>query len=91
MIAEPAGEGSFQLSTHGEHVVNERGIQLEWIALALSSPDLTEPDQSDPELTHALRTIAEREGRILRVVYNSGHEPPLIVTAFFDRSMRGKL
>lgn len=62
-----------------------------WIALALSSPDLTEPDQSDPELTHALKAIEERVGRVLRVVYNAGREPPLIVTAFFDRSMRGML
>ena len=91
MIAEPMHEGQFRLSAHGEHVIKERGIDPGWIALALSSADLTEPDRTDPDLTHALKAIREREGRVLRVVYNAGQKPPLIVTAFFDRSMRGKL
>jgi len=39
---------------------------------------------------HALGRIAERDGRVLRVVYNALVQPPRIVTAYFDRRERGK-
>ncbi len=42
-------------------------------------------------LTHALRAIPEFGDRVLRVIYNRTKHPPHIVTAFFDRSMKGKL
>ncbi len=43
------------------------------------------------ELTdHAAGVIAERDGRILRVVYNGLVNPPRIVTVYFDRRQRGK-
>ncbi len=91
MIAEQPFRDVFHLTAHAEHVVRERGIELGWIASALLSADLREPDRTDPELGHALKVIKEREGRVLRVVYNATREPPLIVTVYFDRAMRGKL
>jgi hypothetical protein len=42
-------------------------------------------------LTHALRAIPEFGGRVLRVIYNRTKQPPNVVTAFFDRGMKGKL
>jgi len=39
---------------------------------------------------HALGRIAERDGRVLRVVYNAAVRPPRIVTVYFDRRERGK-
>jgi hypothetical protein len=55
-----------------------------------AKPDRTEADRSDTALTHALGRIAERDGRILRVVYNGLVNPPRIVTVYFDRRQRGK-
>jgi len=91
VFAERSGDDNFRLSAHAEQVVIEREIDLHWIASALLSADRVEPDRSDTDLQHALKVIKEREGRVLRVVYNTTHEPPLIVTAFFDRAMRGAL
>jgi len=48
-------------------------------------------DRADSELEYALAPIPEREGRILRVVYDRRVDPVRVVTAFFDRTMRGKL
>ena len=43
------------------------------------------------ELTaHALRRIAQRDDRVLRVIYNDSVDPPKIVTAYFDRRQRDK-
>lgn len=59
---------------------------MEWIGRALLQPDMEEPDRADTDLRHALVAIPEREGRILRVIYNHRVQPPRIVTAFLDRS-----
>ena len=45
---------------------------------------------AEPSITTGGR-VEEREGRVLRVVYDPGEESIWVVTAFFDRSMRGKL
>ncbi len=42
-------------------------------------------------LIHALRAIPEFGDRVLRVIYNRTRQPPHVVTAFFDRGMKGKL
>ncbi len=57
----------------------------------MASPDRREIDRVDPTLRHALKRIDAVEGRVLGVVYNPAVNPPLIVTAFLDRSMKGKL
>lgn len=82
---------AFILTGHAATTVRERGIDTAWIAAALVTPDLIEPDSLDPGLIHALKRIDAREGRVLRVVYNPGASPVRIVTAFFDRSMKGRL
>lgn len=40
---------------------------------------------------HALRSIEEFSYRVLRVIFNQARTPPHVVTAFFDRAMKGKL
>lgn len=50
-----------------------------------------EPDPDDPDLMHALRSIEEFSYRVLRVIFNQARTPPHVVTAFFDRAMKGKL
>jgi len=79
------------LSDHALVAVRERGIRAEWLQYALSHPRVTMPDRDDPGLRHALAPIEEFGGRVLRVVYNPAVSPPRIITAYFDRSMRGKL
>ena len=68
----------------------EREIETTWVVRVLTAPERTLRDRSDPELMHALASIAERDGRVLRVLYNATVRPPRIVTIYFDRRERGK-
>ncbi|WP_126443770.1 DUF4258 domain-containing protein [Sulfuricystis multivorans] len=67
-----------------EQRAKRRKIQRQWIAATLEHPARTENDPDDPELAHALRPIAERGFRVLRVIYNERCEPVRVVTVFFD-------
>ena len=80
----------YELSDHAADVIAEREIETTWVVRVLTKPERTEPDRSDPTLTHALGRIAERDDRVLRVVYNASVNPPRIVTVYFDRRQRGK-
>lgn len=40
---------------------------------------------------YALKRIPEFGDRVLRVIYNATTEPTVIVTAYFARTMKGKL
>ena len=80
----------YELSDHALDVIAEREIETTWVVRVLSKPERTEADRSDPALTHALGRIAERDNRVLRVVYNASVTPPRIVTVYFDRGQRGK-
>jgi Domain of unknown function (DUF4258) len=80
----------YELSDHAIGVLAEREIQTTWVVRVLAAPERTQRDRSDAELMHALGRIAERDGRVLRVVYNAAVRPPRIVTVYFDRRERGK-
>ena len=80
----------YQLSDHASDVLSEREIATTWVVRVLTAPERTERDRSDPDLMHALGRIAERDNRVLRVVYNPSTQPPRIVTVYFDRRQRGK-
>lgn len=81
----------YTLSRHAETAIREREIQVEWLRDTLAEPHAVEPDSDDPQLFHALRPIEAFGGRVLRVVYNHTRNPPHIVTAYFDRTMKGRL
>ena len=81
----------YVLTAHARTVLAERSIREEWLARVLQQPEREEPDKEDPELTHALGSISEHGGRVLRVVYNGSIKPVRVVTAFFDRTQRNKL
>ena len=81
----------FSLSAHAAAAIAERGIDLSWIQRVLLHPEQTEPDRNDPSLRHALGRIAERDGRVLRVIYNETAMPWRVVTAYFDRTLRKRL
>ena len=86
-----SGMIGYELSAHAVTVMAEREILETWVERVLSSPERTEPDATDPLLRHALGRIPERDDRVLRVVYNETIHPWRVVTAYFDRAMRGKL
>lgn len=81
----------YRLTQHARCVIAERGINLTWIEGVLEHPLRTERDRTDHELRHALGRIPDYGDRVLRVIYNDATTPWLIVTAYFDRSMRDTL
>lgn len=85
------GDFPYQISDHARKTILERDIDLAWISRVVQHPIKTHPDLLDPEAMHALAKIPERGDRVLRVIYNPTVSPWRIVTAFFDRRMKGKL
>lgn len=81
----------YDLSHHAAEMLRRRGIQREWMELALASPQRVERDPDDPAIVHHLRTIEACEGRVLRVLYNETVTPVRVVSVFLDRRMKGKL
>lgn len=57
----------------------------------MNAPDLQLPHESDETLRYALKRIPDFGDRVLRVIYNATTEPPVIMTVYFDRTMKGKL
>ena len=81
----------YTLSQHAADVMQERDIKQDWLEAALAAPALRQPHESDPSLSYALLPIEEKDGRVLRVVYNHSIEPWKVVTVYFDRTMKGRL
>jgi hypothetical protein len=81
---------AYELTAHARAVVEERAIRLDWLERVLVNPERTESDRADPELRHAIGRIAENDDRHLRVIYNATVTPWRIVTAYFDRGLRGE-
>ena len=54
-------------------------------------PQRIDPDPDDAELEHSLGRIAEFGNRVLRVVVNKTVRPVVVITVYFDRTMRNKL
>lgn len=48
-------------------------------------------DPEDPEIERFYLAIPENGNRVLRVAANTNVTPWRVVSAFFDRDMRGKL
>ena len=78
-------QSSFTLSKHASQKIAERHIAQDWIERVLAVPAQVEPDKRDPALRLASAPIAERDGRVLCVVYNVQRVPPHVVTVFFQR------
>lgn len=76
---------------HALDALAKRNIPVEWVERALGKPDRVEPDRIDPALEHRLLAITEHDGRVLRVVVNPSVSPELVITAYFDRGMKGQL
>ena len=75
-------------SIHAIDMIAERSLSVEWAVRALASTDVVEADPRHPKRLRALKAIPERDGRVLRVVYEEIGEYRLIFTFFFDRGRR---
>lgn len=77
--------------TYGTHALGnlvDRALERVWIERTVAEPEETETDPKHPERRRAYRSVPERDGRMLRVVYVPTEDGVHIVTAFFDRSRR---
>ena len=82
---------NYELTKHAQKVLEERGIQIEWMERTLSAPECLMPDPADATVGRYFRRIPEFGGRVLRVAVNTTVEPNRVVSVFFDRTMKGKL
>jgi len=83
------GHMEVEFTQHARDVIAARRLDFEWIMRTMKAPQLVE-DAADGT-RHFLARVPEHEGRVLRVVVNTQVDPPLVVTAFLDRRMRGRL
>jgi hypothetical protein len=81
----------FELTQHAKETIEERKIPVSYVERVIKNPELIHPDLNDTDLEHRLGAIEEYEGRVLRVIINKNSKPIKLVTAYFDRKMRGKL
>jgi hypothetical protein len=81
----------YEISDHARESLREREIDLAWVARVIENPATTHRDPLDFSAMHALAAIPENGDRVLRVIYNHTVSPYRIVTAFFDRRMKGRL
>ena len=87
----PSQSLKLEFTKHAIQVMAERGISVEWVARAIAEPALRISDPHDPQVERFFHRIPEQDNRVLRVVVNTHVTPWRVVSAFFDRSMRGKL
>ena len=80
-------------SLHAMDVLEQREVSIKRVARVLEDPALVLMDDSDPHLFRSYGCVPEREGRVLRVVYDLESDGDLVwvITTFFARSMKGKL
>ncbi|QQR79426.1 MAG: DUF4258 domain-containing protein [Deltaproteobacteria bacterium] len=81
----------FKLSHHATTVLDERKIKEDWLIQVIENPLSIENDREDPELLHHLGKISDFENRVLRVIIKKETSPIEVITAYFDRKMKGKL
>ena len=81
---------NLEYTRHARHVMAERRIPSEWAELAVTEPALRMDDPGDPDVERFFRPFPEYGGRMLRVVVNTRAAPWRVISAFFDRSMKGE-
>ena len=83
-----AADHRFEFTAHAVAMMAERAIERVWVERTVLAPDQTEPDLSHPDTVRAFRTVPERDGRVLRVVYRRTDTHLRIITTFLDRGRR---
>lgn len=79
------------LTQHAQEMLAKRGIEAAWLARAVEAPELVLPDPVDATLEQRFVKIPEYGDRVLKVVVNKIASPERVVSAYFDRRMKGAL
>ena len=79
---------AFADEPHAVAMLIERNIDPAWVERTMLAPDSIEPDPKHVARTRAFRAIPERDGRVLRVVYEQPGETVRIITVVLDRGRR---
>ena len=79
---------AFVYGPHAADMLAERNIDPLWVERTVLGPENIEPDPKHPARTRAFRAIPERDGRVLRVVYERTGDTVRIITVFLDRGRR---
>lgn len=79
------------LTQHAKDMLAKRGIDAAWVERAVDCPQLIVPDPLDVTLEQRFVTIPEYGDRVLKVVVNKMASPERVVSAYFDRRMKGIL
>ena len=79
---------AFTYGPHAADMLMERNLDPFWVEQAVLAPDSVEPDPKHAARIRAFRAIPERDGRVLRVVYEQTGETVRIITVFLDRGRR---
>ena len=74
-----------RFTKHAQEAIDKRGIAVEWIEQAVQAPDWVRPDPRHPERTRSYKVVAQRAGRILRVVHRPEGADIVVITVHFDR------
>ena len=81
---------NFHYTEHVRQRMAKRQLQFEWVERTVNNPARIELDAVDSSLEHRLGIVPELANRVLRVIVSKA-EPRRVVTAYLDRSMKGKL
>ena len=77
--------GAIDLSLHAKQQLDERNIELAWVAATLRDPEFTRCDKFDPSVKLSFRRVPEMGDRWLRVVYAERLGRIFVISVFFDR------
>ncbi len=64
-------ERRLSFTRHAETMLAEREIDRGWVERTVKEPDEMEPDPNRAQVVRVFRSIPERDGRVLRVVYST--------------------
>jgi hypothetical protein len=76
-------------SEHAALNLIDRKIEPSWVEKTIEFPELIKEHTSDVELDHRFKKIDEKGNRVLHVVFKRNERT--VITAYFDRNMKGKL
>ena len=75
-----------QDTKHFRDMLQERNIRLDWVEETITEPDNVTDEEDGTR--HYMKQIIDYGNRWLRVIVNPKKEPPVKITAFFDRRVR---
>ena len=81
---------NLEYTRHAVYAMAERRIPAEWVEFAETEPALRMGDPGGADAERFFRPFPQYGGRMPRVVVNTRAVPWRVISAFFDRSMKGK-